>query len=64
MSYVIVKKETLQIGDELTIPIPMSHSFVCRSQAMRWMFQREMQKECEVMPESKFRALSGFLPKK
>lgn len=62
MSYRIVGKERLVIHSEMSIPIPMSHVIEIKSAALRWMSERGMQKECEVISESLFRALSGLCP--
>lgn len=62
--YIVVNRQMLTIFDECQIPIPYSHPIEGKGAALEWMTLRGMQAECTVMPESKFRALSGFLPRK
>jgi hypothetical protein len=61
--YRVVNKHMLTIFDECHIPIPMSHPIEGKKAALEWMTLRGMQAECKVIPECRFIAMNGGLPK-
>lgn len=48
----VIHKQPLVIFDELSIPIPMSHSLSTKAEAVKWMMARGMQIDCKVIPEA------------
>lgn len=58
--YIIVRKFPLYITDYLTIPLPYSHVIDGKSKALEWMIKRGLQRECKVISNALFMALSGI----
>jgi hypothetical protein len=61
--YIVINKLMLTIFDECQIPIPYSHPIEGKKAALEWMMERGLQVDCKVIPEARFRALNGELPK-
>lgn len=53
MAYKLIRKARVLIASEWMMVVPMSHEFETREEAMRWMMERGMQGECEVVGSGK-----------
>lgn len=66
MGYLLTQKKPLTIIDEQTIPVPMSHVFASKADALKWGFARVLfgfpMRECEAIHTTYFTALGGSLP--
>ena len=68
MPYLIVRREPIVIVDEMTIPCPLSHAIDSKSEALQFLIARKRLADewqnAYVMPEARFRALSGLAPRR
>lgn len=65
MRHLLVLKQPLSIGNEMSIPLAMSHTMESKADALRWGLERAAlglpMRECMVMPVSLFKALGGVI---
>lgn len=66
MGYLLAHKTPMRISDTLTLPVPMSHVFASKTDALKWGFARMLfgfpMRECEAMHTAYFSALGGTIP--
>ena len=58
--HIVIRKQPLVIFGEYDIPLPYSHWFETRLQALKWMTARGLQAICCVVDVAKYQKLGGY----
>lgn len=59
--HIVIRKQPQVIFNEYDIPLPYSHWFATRLEALKWMASRGLQGICYVVDKYKYERLGGLI---